>query len=97
MVETYQAVKPFDFKTDSRPTNYETVKKEVELNLQKQLQFNKKFAKPMPQDLEAAEVKLNAAAILREEMLIKKKQEIERERVKNLEVNLRDSGEFEEW
>lgn len=51
----------------------------------------------MPQDLEAAEVKLNAAAILREEMLIKKKQEIERERVKNLEVNLRDSGEFEEW
>lgn len=51
----------------------------------------------MPTDLEAAEIKLNAAAILREEMLLKKKQEIEKERVKNLEVNLRDSGEFEEW
>jgi hypothetical protein len=51
----------------------------------------------MPAELEAAEIKLNAAAILREEMLLKKKQEIEKERVKNLEVNLRDSGEFEEW
>jgi hypothetical protein len=51
----------------------------------------------MPTELEAAEIKLNAAAILREEMLLKKKQEIEKERVKNLEVNLRDSGEFEEW
>ena len=48
----------------------------------------------MPTELEAAEIKLNAAAILREEMLLKKKQEIEKERVKNLEVNLRDSGEF---
>lgn len=32
-----------------------------------------KHARPMPQDLETAEIKLNAAAILREEMLLKKK------------------------
>lgn len=51
----------------------------------------------MPQNNENADVKLNAAAILREEILLKKQQEIERERVKNLEVNMRDSGEFEEW
>ena len=32
-----------------------------------------KIAKPAPVDLETAEIKLNAAAILREEMLLKKK------------------------
>ncbi|CAD8194680.1 unnamed protein product [Paramecium pentaurelia] len=95
--ETYKDAKQFEFKTDLRPNNYETVKKEVEDTLNQQLQFNMKIAKPAPVDLETAEIKLNAAAILREEMLLKKKQEIERERVKNLEVNLRDSGEFEEW
>ncbi|CAD8115410.1 unnamed protein product [Paramecium sonneborni] len=95
--ETYKDTKQFEFKTDLRPTNYETIKKEVEDTLNQQLQFNMKIAKPAPVDLETAEIKLNAAAILREEMLLKKKQEIERERVKNLEVNLRDSGEFEEW
>jgi hypothetical protein len=51
----------------------------------------------MPKDLEPAEIKLNAAAILREEILLQKKQEIERRRVRDLEVNMRDSGEFEEW
>ncbi|CAD8195383.1 unnamed protein product [Paramecium pentaurelia] len=95
--DTYKEAKQFEFKTEQRPTNYEIVKKEVEDTLNKQLQFNMKYAKPVPTELEAAEIKLNAAAILREEMLLKKKQDIEKERVKNLEVNLRDSGEFEEW
>ena len=72
IVETYKDSKPFDFKTDSRPTNYDSVKKKVEDDLNQQLQFNKKHARPMPQNTENADVKLNAAAILREEILLKK-------------------------
>jgi hypothetical protein len=34
---------------------------------------------------------------MKEEMLIKRQQEIEKARVQNLEINMRDSGEFEEW
>lgn len=34
---------------------------------------------------------------MKEEILIKKQQEIENARVKDLEINMRDSGEFEEW
>lgn len=33
IVETYKDSKPFDFKTDSRPTNYDSVKKKVEDDL----------------------------------------------------------------
>ena len=35
----------------------------------------------MPVELEPAEIKLNAAAILREEILLQKKQEIEKKRL----------------
>jgi hypothetical protein len=34
---------------------------------------------------------------LREEIILKKKNEIEKNRVEALEVNMRDSAEFDEW
>ena len=60
--------------TDNRPTNLEKIKEEVENNLQKSLQFNNKYSKPL-KDFSKFNgyVKYNEAAILREEFLIDKK------------------------
>lgn len=42
-------------------------------------------------------MKLNAAAILREEMKIVEKEKEEEKRLNDLEWNMRDSTEFENW
>jgi hypothetical protein len=48
------------------------VKEEVEASINKELQPNRKFAKPAPRFAEV-ETKLNVAAILREEKKLKEK------------------------
>ncbi len=44
-----------------------------------------------------APIKLNAAAVLREGLAIKKKEEKELKVLKDYEMNLRDEKEFERW
>lgn len=43
------------------------------------------------------DVKLNVAAILREEKKLNEKIQEEEMRMKNLEINMRDETEFENW
>lgn len=43
------------------------------------------------------ETKLNVAAILREEKKLKEKIEEEEKRMRELEVNLRDDTEYQNW
>ena len=43
------------------------------------------------------DVKLNVAAILREEKKLNEKIEEEELKMKNLEMNMRDETQFEEW
>ncbi len=57
-----------------------------------------KHAREMPDfDKKEAPVKLNAAAVVREGYLLKKKEEEELKVMKEFEVNLRDEKEFERW
>lgn len=42
-------------------------------------------------------MKLNVAAILREEKKLNEKIQEEEQRMRNLEVNMRDESEFEQW
>ncbi|KAL4453394.1 hypothetical protein ABPG74_017601 [Tetrahymena malaccensis] len=87
----------FKFQLDNRPNKFEKIKKEVEEEKNKQLQFDNTYFRPPPTFDEAAEIKMNVAAILREDKHLQKKQDDENKRIKDLEWNMRDSAEFENW
>jgi hypothetical protein len=74
------------------------VRREVEEKRAAELQFDASHRKPLP-DFKRfnATVKLNAAAILREDALFKKKQEAEAKLIQNYEEELRDSTEYYRW
>lgn len=81
-------------------SNLEQVRREVEAARAKELQFDFK-AKPAPAlntSPSAGEtIKLNAAAILREDALLKKKKEKEAQVLRAYEAELRDPMEFYRW
>lgn len=55
-------------------------------NEESALQFNNKYAFPMPDyKNEESDVKFNVAAILREEKILKKKEEEEKKKLEDLE------------
>eukprot|EP00826_Nyctotherus_ovalis_P052761 TRINITY_DN6756_c0_g1_i14.p1 TRINITY_DN6756_c0_g1~~TRINITY_DN6756_c0_g1_i14.p1 ORF type:complete len:555 (+),score=156.75 TRINITY_DN6756_c0_g1_i14:399-2063(+) len=88
----------FKFKTDERPMNKEKLIEEAEEAQKKLLQFNKSYHEPPLTFNEIeAEVKLNAAAILREDYLLQKRNAEEEKRLKSYEVDLHNSGEFDQW
>ena len=68
--------KRFDLQTEQRPNKFEKKKEKVLKEYDDQLQFNMKHARPLP-DFEKIEapIKLNAAAVLREGLALKKKEE----------------------
>jgi hypothetical protein len=53
-------------------------------------------AKPMPKYAEV-DVKLNVAAILREEKKLNEKIEEEERKMRDLEMNMRDQSEHDNW
>lgn len=59
--------------------------------------FNMKHVHPVPKMDENISVRVNAAAILREDALIRKRQEAEMKLLKDYQENLRDSSEFDRW
>jgi hypothetical protein len=76
----------------------EEVKRELEQQFSEQLAFDSSFVNPVPDfDKKEAKVKLNAAAILREDALYKKQQEKDFNLLKNYEVELRDATEYYGW
>jgi len=96
--EKYEkGVGKFNLKTEERPMFLETIKKECEEKIEKELQFNKKFQNELKIKEPEIEVKTNIATILREEKVLTKKEIEEEKKIKEAEMNLHDSSEFDRW
>ena len=68
-------VQPFKLRSDTRPSNLEKVREEVENEREAELTFNPAPAKPVPKQLAGqGAVRLNTGAILREDNLYRQKQ-----------------------
>lgn len=90
-------VQRFDLQTEKRPENLEKLMEEAERKIQEETAF-KTYFRPMPTfDHSQAEIKMNAATILKEEAIIKRSKQEEEDYLKQIEMNMRDSAEFEKW
>ena len=91
-------VQPFKLRVTERPSNLPRIKAEVEAARDAECTFDPPAAKPVPKPREGAGVvKLNSAAILREDNLYRKKQQSEAQLLGAYEQELRDSSEFDAW
>lgn len=97
--KTNAKYKPKDeFRFHETRSNVENVRAEVEARREAELQFDSFRATPMPTySDEGAHVRLNVAAVLREDFLYKQKQEHESRMIKAYEEDLRDANEFFRW
>eukprot|EP01031_Cornospumella_fuschlensis_P031579 gene31579-38167_t len=73
------------------------VRAEIEAEREKELQFNKAYCHPVPDFSSAPDIKLTAAAILREDALYRKKQAEDAALLKKYEEELRDPTEYFQW
>ncbi|OQR95489.1 hypothetical protein THRCLA_07818 [Thraustotheca clavata] len=97
VIKKYEESPAQPFKLQETRSNFEVVKKEIEDARMAELKVKFK-AKPAPIFADKdAPVKLNAAAILREDALYKKKQEKEAKIIQAYESDLRDASEFYRW
>ncbi|CAM9528974.1 unnamed protein product [Choristocarpus tenellus] len=86
------------FRLHETRSNISTLREEVERRMESELQFNKSFHAAVPKYPEAgAQVRLNAATIIREDALLKRKQGQDAKLIKSFEGELRDSSEFYLW
>ncbi len=98
IIEKNKKVKPFDLRTDKRPTNTEKVREEVENKIKATLQFDNKYMNPIKDFSKCdTDVRYNEAAIIREEYLIDKKNKEEEAALNKILVEKKDSKEFERW
>ena len=94
------AKKRFELATEKRPTigRVEQAKEEAEARFKSEVNFSGTKAKRVPNfDKVEAPVKLTAAAVKREALALKKADEKEQKRLKDLEWNQRDETEFVTW
>eukprot|EP00297_Palpitomonas_bilix_P002328 CAMPEP_0113895456 /NCGR_PEP_ID=MMETSP0780_2-20120614/17373_1 /TAXON_ID=652834 /ORGANISM="Palpitomonas bilix" /LENGTH=799 /DNA_ID=CAMNT_0000886289 /DNA_START=165 /DNA_END=2564 /DNA_ORIENTATION=+ /assembly_acc=CAM_ASM_000599 len=96
---TSAAASTMKFRTADRPSNLEKIKREVEEEREANLNFEGIKAKPAPKfrPHSGNKVKLNMAAILREEAVYKKQQEQEAALLKAYEAELRDASSYDQW
>lgn len=86
------------FKLHETRNTIDEVRRRVEEQRESELHFDASHRKPLPDFTKHnATVKLNTAAILREDALFKKKQAEEARLLKSYEDNLRDSTEYYRW
>eukprot|EP01052_Picozoa_sp_SAG31_P038661 SAG31_NODE_5210_length_2674_cov_1.231845_1_plen_790_part_10 len=108
LAKKYDPSLEFRFETASRvgaarpentQTYYPRIKQAVEKERAAELQFDVKPVKkpPTAPTAETAPIKLNTAAILREDNVYRKKQAQEAAMIKRYESELRDGSEFEDW
>jgi hypothetical protein len=108
LASKYSSDLEFQFQTASRiganrsmdsQTYFPRAKHDVEQQREAELQFDMKHGVPLPKPptTESAPIKLNTAAILREDTMYRKKQEKEAAMIKRYESELRDGSEFEAW
>ena len=93
-------VQPFKLRVLERPSNLEKVRAEVEAAREAECDFegvNLERREVPKQVAGQGAVKLNAAAILREDNLYRKKQEKEAKLLGAYESELRDTSEFDAW
>ncbi|OMJ75821.1 hypothetical protein SteCoe_24959 [Stentor coeruleus] len=75
-----------------------TFRKKVILPSDKDETLVKVKPRPLPNyEEKTAQIRLNAAAILREEARLKKQEEEEKKRIANFMIDMRDDREFESW
>lgn len=92
--------KTFDLTTAQRPTvnKVQDAKDRAEQELQNKLNFSGTKPRRVPDfDKIAPEVKMTKAAVKAEALALKKAEEKEAKRLKDLEWNQRDETEFETW
>ncbi|OMJ88010.1 hypothetical protein SteCoe_10166 [Stentor coeruleus] len=81
-----------------KPEEKKTFRKKVILPSDKDETLVKVKPKKMPNyDEKSANIRLNAAAILREEARLKKQEEEEKKRIANFMIDMRDDREFDKW
>ena len=98
MKEKYSKAKPFELESEKRPTNLNRLKAEAEENLQKVLQFDKKYCGPITDFSKApAEIKYNETAILRENLTLLKKRKEEEAALERIILEKKDTKDFEIW
>jgi len=91
-------LQPFKLRVAERPSNLDKVRQEVEDARIAECQFDGPKANPVPrQRAGQGAVRLNSAAILREDILYRKKQEGEAAVLGAYEKELRDASEFDAW
>lgn len=88
----------FNLRTAESKYDINKVRERITEEEKHYLKFDQKHTIKMP-DFEKIEapVKINTAAILREDHLLQKKQEVEHQILKEYEMNMRDAAEFERW
>jgi hypothetical protein len=96
VIKKYEMVKPIELETAKRPTNIEKIRKQVEEDFQKQLEFTP-YKAVMDFQNKPGDVKYNEAAILREEFLIQKQKKLEEDRIEKILIEKKDSKEYERW
>jgi len=92
--------KRFELATEARPTvnKFEASKAKLEEEFQAGLKFSGTKPRAVPNyDKVEAPVKLTAAAVKREALALKKAEEAEQKRLKDLMINQRDETEFMTW
>ncbi|CAM9126544.1 unnamed protein product [Pylaiella littoralis] len=86
------------FRLHETRNTLDALRDEAEKRMVEELQFDKRFPTDVPKyPEEGSQVRLNAAAILREDALLKRKQGHDAKLIKSFESELRDSTEYYMW